>query len=122
MDGLGNPLYFQLSKGNINDNTVAIDVLSGVSLTDANVLGDKAYGTVEIREYIVSQGASYTIPPKSNTKNPWSCDWWVYKERHLVECFFNKIKHFRRIATRYDKLASSFLAFVYVAAIFILSK
>lgn len=122
MDGLGNPLYFQLSKGNINDNTVAIDVLSNICLTDANVLGDKAYGTVEIREYIVSQGASYTIPPKSNTKNPWSCDWWVYKERHLVECFFNKIKHFRRIGTRYDKLASSFLAFVYVAAIFILSK
>lgn len=122
MDGLGNPLYFQLSKGNINDNTVAIDVLSNICLTDANVLGDKAYGTVEIREYIVSQGASYTIPPKSNTKNPWSCDWWVYKERHLVECFFNKIKHFRRISTRYDKLASSFLAFVYVAAIFILSK
>lgn len=122
MDGLGNPLYFQLSKGNMNDNTVAVDVLSEISLTGANVLGDKAYGTAEIREYIVSRGASYTIPPKSNTKNPWSCDWWVYKERHLVECFFNKIKHFRRVATRYDKLASSFLAFVYVGAIFILSK
>ena len=106
----------------MNDNTVAVDVLSEVSLTGANVLGDKAYGTAEIREYIVSRGASYTIPPKSNTKNPWSCDWWVYKERHLVECFFNKIKHYRRVATRYDKLASSFLAFVYVGAIFILSK
>ncbi|RNB48883.1 transposase, partial [Brevibacillus agri] len=45
-----------------------------------------------------------------------------YKERHLVECFFNKIKHFRRIATRYDKLAKSFLAFVYVASIFKLTQ
>lgn len=46
----------------------------------------------------------------------------LYKERHLVECFFNKLKQFRRVATRYDKLASSFLAFVYVAAIAILLK
>lgn len=99
-----------------------MDVLSKITLTNSNVLADKIYGTVEIREYIVSKGASYTIPPKSNTKNSWSCDWWVYKERHLMECFFNKIKHFRRVATRYDKLATSFLAFVYIAAIFLLSK
>ena len=46
----------------------------------------------------------------------------LYKERHLVECFFNKIKAFRRVATRYDKLASSFLAFVHVASIWLLSK
>ncbi len=54
--------------------------------------------------------AFYTIPPKSNTKEPWDCDWWLYKERHLVECFFNKIKHFRRVATRFDKLVSSFMS------------
>ena len=47
-------------------------------------------------------------------------DWYLYKERHLVECFFQKIKWFRRIATRYDKLDASFLAFVYLAAIAIL--
>ncbi len=49
-------------------------------------------------------------------------DWYRYKERHLVECFFNKIKHFRRVATRYDKLAESFLSFVYIAAIFKLTQ
>ena len=122
MDGLGNPVYFQLSKGNLNDNTLAIDILSHVNLSGTNVLGDKAYGTAAIREYITGQNATYTIPPKTNTLNPWKCDWWVYKERHIVECFFNRLKHFRRVATRYDKLAVSFLAFVYVAAIFILSK
>ena len=106
----------------MNDNTLAIEVLSSIDIKGSNVLGDKAYGTKEIREYITSREASYTIPPKSNTQNPWDCDWWLYKERHLVECFFNKIKHFRRIATRYDKLASSFLGFVYCASIFILSK
>ena len=97
-------------------------MLSKVMITNSNVLADKIYGTVEIRKYIVSKGASYTIPPKSNAKNLWSYDRWVYKERHLIECFFNKIKHFRRVATRYDKLATSFLAFVYIAAIFLLSK
>jgi len=50
----------------------------------------------------------------------WSVDWHLYKERHLIECFFQKIKWFRRIATRYDKLDTSFLAFVYLAAIAIL--
>jgi Transposase and inactivated derivatives len=122
VDGLGNPIYFQLSSGNINDSTVAIDVLSHINPAGSNVLGDKAYGTTKIREYIVSESATYTIPPKSNTLKPWDCDFYLYKERHLVECFFNKLKHFRRVATRYDKLATSFMAFVYVGAIFILSK
>jgi transposase len=111
-----------LSSGNLHDSTLAVDVLSNIDITGSNILGDKAYGTKEIKEYIDSQEAAYTIPPKSNAQNPWHCDWWVYKERHLVECFFNKIKHFRRVSTRYDKLASSFLAFVYVASIFILCK
>ena len=115
-------MYFQLSSGNVHDSSIAIDVLSHVELENSNVLGDKAYGAKAIRDFIVSKQAVYTIPPKADNPNPWDCDWWIYKERHLVECFFNKIKHFRRIATRYDKLASSFLAFVYIAAIFILAK
>jgi len=66
------------------------------------------------------QGAGYVIPPQSNISEPWPVDWWLYKERHLVECFFQKLKWFRRIATRYDKLDASFLAFVYLASIAIL--
>ena len=122
VDGLGNPVYFQLSKGNLNDNVLAIDVLSHVKLEGSNVLGDKAYGTAAIREYITGRKATYTIPPKTNTINPWDCDWWIYKERHLVERFFNRLKHFRSVVTRYDKLAASILTFIYVTAIFILSK
>ena len=71
-------------------------------------------------EYISEHGASYVIPPQSNVSDPWPVDWHLYKERHLVECFFQKIKWFRRIATRYDKLDASFLAFVYLASIAIL--
>lgn len=97
-------------------------LLSKLEIDGSNILGDKAYGTAEIRGYISDKNATYTIPPKVNTVNPWDVDWYLYKERHLVECFFNKIKHFRRVATRYDKLAKSFLAFVHVAAIWILAK
>ena len=68
------------------------------------------------------QKITATIPPKSNTKDPLACDYSLYKERHLVECFFQKLKWFRRIATRYDTLDSSFLSFVYLASIMILLK
>lgn len=119
---MGNPIYFQLSAGNVNDSTVAVEVLSHVDISQSNVLGDKAYGSNEILDYIQHQDGEYTIPPKTNTVNPWRCDWALYKERHLVECFFQKLKWFRRVSTRYDKLDASFLAFVYLAAITILAK
>ena len=85
-------------------------------------MGDKAYGTIEIRNYIESRGASYCIPPKSNASDPWECDCYQYKERHLVECFFNRLKQFRRIATRYDKLSRNFLSFALLASEMILLK
>jgi transposase len=119
---LGNPVKFFLTPGNINDCTAAIDALSGLSLAGSIVMGDKAYGTVEIRAYIESQGASYCIPPKSNAADPWECDYYQYKERHAVECFFNKLKQFRGIATRYDKLSLHFLSFVFLASAMILLK
>ena len=84
------------------------------------VLADRAYEARTILAYISEQGASYVIPPQSNVSDPWPVDWWLYKERHLVECFFQKLKWFRRIATRYDKLDTSFLTFVYLASIAIL--
>ena len=111
-----------LSGGQVHDSKVAVELLSGVNITGSKLLGDKAYGPAAIRDYITEQNAQHTIPPKENNPNPWHCDFWLYKERHLVECFFYKIKAFRRIATRYDKLATSFLAFVYVASICILLK
>ena len=105
-----------LTGGQVHDSKAAVDVLSKIDISGSNILGDKAYGTEKIRTYITEQNAKYTI------SDPWYCDYWLYKERHLVECFFNKIKAFRRVATRYDKLASSFLAFVHVASIWLLSK
>ena len=120
VDALGNPLYFLLSAGNVNDSTVAVNVLSHINISDSNVPGDKAYGTNQILDYIQRQDSEYTIPPKSNAIRPWKCDRWIYKERHVVECFFQKLKWFRRVSTRYDKLDSVFLAFVFLASIAIL--
>ena len=120
VDGLGNPVEFLLSAGNDNDCVHAIELLENVELCGSNVLADRAYGARSIREYISEHGANYVIPPQSNVSNPWPVDWYLYKEQHLIECFFQKIKWFRRIATRYDKLDASFLAFVYLAAIAIL--
>jgi len=98
---------------------MATDVLTHVPLGGTILMADKAYGSQAIRDFIDEHGAKYCIPPKENTKHPWLCDWWQYKEPHLVECFFQKIKLFRRVATRYDKLARRFLAFVHLACIFV---
>ena len=122
VDALGNPVHFILTGGHIHDGSVATDLLSGIEIAGSNILADKAYGSQQIRDYIVEKNASYTIPPKENCTDPWPCDYITYKERHLVECFFNKIKIFRRVATRYDKLAVSFMGFVHLASIWILLK
>jgi transposase len=122
VDALGNPIYVSLSAGQVNDCVVATEVLSHLPLNGTLVMADKAYGTKAVREFISQQQAEYCIPPKANIQDPWPCDWWQYKERHLVECFFQKLKLFRRIATRYDKLARRFLAFVHLACIFICLK
>ena len=94
---------------------VDFELMSMTDIAGSNLLGDKAYGTKEILTYIKEHRAAVVIPPKSNAKEPWEIDYFLYKERHLVECFFQKLKWFRRVATRYDKLDRSFLAFVYMA-------
>ena len=122
VDGLGNPLAFLLSSGNDHDSKHAVPLLRQINIEGSNILGDKAYGARAIRDYIDSQNAVYTIPPQGNVSDPWPIDWYTYKGRHLVECFFQKLKWFRRVFTRYDKLDISFLAFVHIAAIAILLK
>jgi Transposase and inactivated derivatives len=122
VDGLGNPVDFLLSPGNDHDSSHAIELLSRVDISGCNVLGDKAYGAKAIRDFISEHGATYDIPPHSNAKEPWHYDRHTYKERHLVECFFQRLKWFRRIATRYDKSDDSFFAFIFLAAITILLK
>jgi transposase len=84
------------------------------------LLADKGYDANYIVEYVGEEKA--VIPPRSMRKNPREYDHELYKERNLVERMFNKLKHFRRVATRYDKLATAFLSFVHLAASILLLK
>ena len=81
------------------------------------VLADKAYEGNRIRALIAAQGATSNIPPKTNRRKPAPFSKLLYRERNLIERFFSKLKHFRRVATRYDKLAGNFLAMVKLASI-----
>jgi transposase len=81
------------------------------------VLADKAYDANRIRKVIQDQGATPNIPPKSNWKRKPCFSKRLYRERNLIERFFSKLKHFRRVATRYDKLAANFLAKVQFASV-----
>ena len=111
------PVAFLLSAGNVDDCTEAVPLLKLLpDLKDCDILADKAYGTKEVRAYLHDQSARYTIPPKVNTKQPWPFDEETYKQRNVIERFFNRLKEFRRAETRYDKRDDSFLAFVMLAA------
>ena len=120
VDALGNPIALLLTTGNTADITVARELLSQIDFRGSTILADRAYGKWEFREYIANHDAEFCIPPKANDTDPWYVDWWLYKERHLVEKFFLKLKEYRRVAMRFDKLASRFLSFVYLASIRIL--
>lgn len=80
------------------------------------VLADKGYDAEHVRTTIRELGAEPVIPPRAKRLNPSEYDAERYKERHLVECFFNKLKHYRRVFSRFDKLACHYLSFLYFAS------
>ncbi len=110
VDALGNPLRFELTAGQHHDITEAESLIVGYKAE--HVLGDKGYDSVEFLQFILSMGAIAVIPPRSNRKTPRGYDEYLYRERHLVECFINKIKHYRHIFSRFDKLSSRYLGFL----------
>lgn len=79
------------------------------------VVADKGYDANHFVAKIEASGAEAVIPPRSNRLTPRDFDRHLYRARNLIERFFARLKHFRRIATRYDKLAKSFLSFVHLA-------
>ena len=74
---------------------------------------DKAYDSNAYVDYLKSKNCSPVIPSRRNRKVPREYDEYAYKERHQIECFFGKVKHFRRLFSRYDKAATSYLSFLY---------
>ena len=81
-----------------------------------HVIADRAYDSNQFRESIIGNGAGAVIPPRSNRRKPHSYDEYLYRERHLVECFIGKIKHYRHIFSRFDKLAHRYLGFLHFVA------
>ncbi len=117
---MGNPIAILLTTDNTSDITVAEKLISQIDFKWSTILADRAYRKWEFREFIANHDADFCIPPRKHNTEPWYVHWWLYKERHLVETFFLKLKEFRRVAMRYDKLASRFLSFVHLACIRIL--
>lgn len=108
-DALGNPLDFVLTGGQASDIGQA-ETLLGLTPAGAEAfIGDKGYDSDALVQAIQTRGMEAVIPPRSNRTEPRTVDWFVYKERHLIECFFNKIKHYRRIFSRYEKTARNYM-------------
>ena len=105
-----------LSGGQINDSEKAIELFENVNLAGKTILADKAYSSEQIRSYIEEHGGRACIPDKANFKVKHNFDAELYKQRNIVERFFQRIKNYRHVATRYDKLAVCFLNFVLLAA------
>jgi transposase len=112
--GLGCPVRIILTAGQRGDAPQARALL-GEDRPDA-VLGDAAYDADDFRADVAEVGAVAVIPnnPSRTKKHPFDKE--IYKERHLVECCFSKLKQFRRVATRYEKTARNYLAVVTLAA------
>ena len=119
VDGLGNPLRLQISSGNSSDFKHAQTMLEGFELSGKYVIADKGYDSKDIVRYITERGGRAIIPSISTRKEQRTIDFHMYKERHLVEKLFLKMKNYRRLATRYEKTAESFIAVTQLAAILI---
>ena len=117
VDASGLPLRFALSPGQAHDSTLAGPLLDDQLPPDGFVLADKAYDAEWIRAMIEAQDAVPIIPDRSTATTPHAFSRVLYRMRNRVERFFNKLKQFRRIATRYEKLAANYLAMIKIATI-----
>jgi len=113
-DSLGRPLRFILTPGQAGDVTQAAALLEGESAD--HVIADTAYDSRALREVIETIGAEAVIPANPTRKHPVPHDKAKYKLRNRIERCFNKLKHFRRFATRFDRRAIHFLAFIHLAS------
>ena len=113
-DALGRPVRFILTPGQAGDVTQAAALLEGQSAD--YVIADTAYDSRALRETIEAIGAQPVIPSNPTRKHPFSYNPAIYRLRNRIERCFNKMKHFRRFATRYDRRAVHFLALIHIVA------
>ena len=108
VDSLGNPVRIILTAGQVSEYRQANQLIEGFSFDF--LLADKGYDSDSFVSTIQNTGASVVIPPRKNRTTSKNYDCHLYKERNLVERFFQKAKNFRRIATRYERLKRYYLA------------
>lgn len=113
-DAAGRPVRFILTGGQAADSKQGISLLNGVETT--HVIADKGYDSDEILAFVRDQGAVAVIPPRSNRKIQREYSRELYRERNLIERAFNRLKQWRRIATRYDRKSLYYLAALHLAA------
>lgn len=116
VDAEGRPIRLKLTAGQAHDGRSATDMFETVQAGDI-LLGDRAYDSDGLRATLKDRGAWACVKPMPTRANIPSFSKWVYRQRNAVERFFSKIKHFRAIATRYDKRDDNFLASVQLASI-----
>ena len=115
VDARGLPVRFVLTPGQASDKAAVPALIEGLRPA-RDVVADRGYDARAILELLAEHGSRPHIPTQQNRKVQRSVDPAIYRQRNLVERFFNKLKHFRRIATRYDKLARNFLAAIALAS------
>lgn len=119
VDAIGRVIQGRVSAGQVHDITQASALLDGVPAKC--VVADKAYDATALREQIAAIPAKAVIPPRANRRESIRYSKAIYKHRNLVERFFCRIKHFRRIATRYDKLTERFASFICIVSAIVCS-
>jgi transposase len=115
VDACGLPVRLILTPGQASDKTTFPQLIHGLTLA-RDVVADRGFFARSIIDRIEAGGAAAHIPSQSNVRVRRLVDPDIYRQRNLVERFFNKLKHFRRVATRFDKLARNYLAAVLLAA------
>ena len=116
VDAEGLPIALKLTEGQAHDGRSACDMLE--ALAEGQILlADRAYDSDALRQSLAERGAWANIKPMPNRKNIPAFSPYLYRYRNLVERFFNKLKHFRAVATRYDKRADNYLAGVKLASV-----
>ena len=115
MRGLGCPIRFSLTAGQKGDAPQADALIE--DLPADVVMADAAYDSDRLRQAIADKGAVAVIPNNPSRTRKYPLDTDLYKERHLIECCFSKLKQFRRVATRFEKTARNYRAVITLAAI-----
>jgi transposase len=114
VDTNGLPVRLGLTSGEAHDNRLALGLLSRLR-SGSMLLADRGYDADWIRAFATERGVWANVPPRRNRREPICFSPYLYRARNLIERFFNKIKQCRRVATRYDKLAANYLAFIQLA-------